>query len=69
MLALDTRGTALLGTAGGGLTCYVDDGSLCYEYNLFILMRTKIRSPQRLIPGRAIIQIQTSVLEPNRAAH
>ena len=27
-------------------------------------MRTKIRSPQRLIPGRAIIQIQTSVLEP-----
>ena len=26
-----------LGGAGGGLTCYVDDGILCYEYNLFII--------------------------------
>jgi arylsulfatase len=53
-----------LGGAGGGLTCYVDDGYLCYEYNLFILMRTKIRSAQRLSPGRATIQIDTGVLEP-----
>ncbi|WP_127553030.1 arylsulfatase [Actinoplanes sp. OR16] len=53
-----------LGGAGGGLTCYVDDGYLCYEYNLFILMRTKIRSPRRLDPGPAVIEIETSVLEP-----
>jgi arylsulfatase len=53
-----------LGGTGGGLTCYVDDGYLCYEYNLFILMRTKIRSPRRLNPGPAKIQVETRVLEP-----
>ena len=52
-----------LGGAGGGLTCYVDDGYLCYEYNLFIIMRTKIRSTQRLSPGPATIQIETTVLQ------
>ena len=35
-----------LGSSSGGLTCYLDDGYLCYEYNLFIIMRTKIRSEQ-----------------------
>ena len=41
-----------LGGAGGGLTCYIDDGYLCYEYNLFIVMRTKIRSDAALPAGR-----------------
>ena len=40
-----------LGGAGGGLTCYLDEGFLCYEYNLFIIMRTKIRS-ERAAAGR-----------------
>jgi arylsulfatase A-like enzyme len=53
-----------LGGTGGGLTCYVDDGYLCYEYNLFILMRTKIRSTRRLSPGPATIQVETRVMEP-----
>jgi hypothetical protein len=53
-----------LGGAGGGLTCYIDDGYLCYEYNLFIIMRTKIRSTRPLDPGPAKIEIETSVLEP-----
>ena len=34
--------------ASGGLTCYVKDGFLCYEYNLFIIMRTKIRAKEKL---------------------
>ena len=33
-----------LGGFAGGVTCYLDDGYLCYEYNCFILSRTKIRS-------------------------
>jgi len=37
-----------LGGVGGGLTCYITDGYLCYECNTFIVMRTKIRSDQRL---------------------
>jgi arylsulfatase A-like enzyme len=48
-----------LGGAGGGLTCYFDDGYLCYEYNLFILQRTKIRSAEPIAAGRATIEIDT----------
>lgn len=49
-----------LGAAAGGLTCYLDDGYLCYEYNLFILTRTKIRSADRLPAGRTTITVATN---------
>jgi arylsulfatase len=49
-----------LGGAGGGLTCFVDDGYLCYEYNLFIVMKTKIRSDQRLPIGKTMIEVETA---------
>lgn len=52
-----------LGGAGGGLTCYLDDGHLCYEYNCFILMRTKIRSAERLTAGRHQVEIRTEYAE------
>jgi arylsulfatase A-like enzyme len=52
-----------LGSSSGGLTCYLDDGHLCYEYNLFIIMRTKIRSEQRLAAGPAKIEISTEYAE------
>ncbi|MCY4727063.1 arylsulfatase [Nocardioides sp. STR2] len=52
-----------LGGAGGGLTCYLDDGYLCYEYNCFILMRTKIRSGQRLTAGRHRVEVRTEYAE------
>ncbi len=53
-----------LGGAGGGLTCYLDEGILCYEYNLFIIMRTKIRSTKQLPAGRSQIRIETAFPEP-----
>ncbi|HTI76440.1 MAG TPA: arylsulfatase [Mycobacterium sp.] len=56
-----------LGGAGGGLTCYLDNGVLCYEYNLFIIQRTKIRSEQPLPIGRATIQIETVYAEAKPA--
>jgi arylsulfatase A-like enzyme len=56
-----------LGGAGGGLTCYVDDGVLCYEYNLFIIQRTKVRSEQQLSKGRATIEIETVFAEAKPA--
>ena len=52
-----------LGGAGGGLTCFMDDGYLCYEYNLFILMRTKIRTEEPLAAGRHRIEIDTVYAE------
>jgi arylsulfatase len=53
-----------LGGAGGGLTCYLDEGYLCYEYNLFILMRTRIRSAQPLAAGRRSIEVETVYAVP-----
>ena len=41
----------------------MDDGHLCYEYNCFILMRTKIRSEQRLPAGKARIEVRTEYVE------
>jgi arylsulfatase len=53
-----------LGANSGGLTCFVDDGFLCYEYNLFIIQRTKIRSSERLAAGKARIEVETTYVEP-----
>jgi arylsulfatase A-like enzyme len=53
-----------LGANSGGLTLFVEDGILCYEYNLFIIMRTKIRATQKLPVGRARIEVETVYVEP-----
>lgn len=52
-----------LGGAGGGLTLYLDEGHLCYEYNCFILMRTKIRTDEPLPAGRTRIEVRTEYAE------
>ncbi len=53
-----------LGANSGGLTCFVEDGVLCYEYNLFIIQRTKIRAREKLPIGRVKIEIETRYLAP-----
>jgi hypothetical protein len=39
-------------------------GILCYEYNLFIIQRTKIRAKDKLPTGRVKIEIQTNYVAP-----
>lgn len=56
-----------LGAAAGGLTLYMDEGYLCYEYNLFILARTKIRSETKVAPGRAKLTVTTRYADPRPA--
>ncbi|MGV0806353.1 arylsulfatase [Mycolicibacterium setense] len=56
-----------LGAAAGGLTVYLGEGWLCYEYNLFILSRTKIRSEAKIPPGRATITVATQYADPRPA--
>ncbi len=53
-----------LGANSGGLTCFVEDGILCYEYNLFIIQRTKIRAQQKLPAGKVKIEVETTYLVP-----
>ncbi len=51
-----------LGAFSGGLTCYLKDGTLCYEYNLFEIERTQIKTKERLAAGKAIIEVETKML-------
>lgn len=53
-----------LGSNSGGLTLFIEDGILCYEYNLFILMRTKIRASGKLPVGKVKIEVETVYAEP-----
>jgi arylsulfatase A-like enzyme len=52
-----------LGGFSGGLTCYVRDGVLTYEYNLFEIQRTHIRSREKLPAGKVQIQVETTYVE------
>ena len=53
-----------LGANSGGLTCFVEGSVLCYEYNLFIIQRTKIRAKQKLAVGRVKIEVETAYAVP-----
>ncbi len=48
-----------LGSFAGGLTCYVKDGILSYEYNLFEIQRTRIKAKEKLTAGKAKIEVVT----------
>jgi len=48
-----------LGAFSGGLSCYVKDGVLCYEYNLFEVQRTQIKATEKLPAGKARIEVET----------
>jgi arylsulfatase len=53
-----------LGGASGGLTCYMDDGYLIYEYNLMIIERYVARSKEKLMPGKHTIIVDTTLAKP-----
>jgi arylsulfatase A-like enzyme len=52
-----------LGGFSGGLTCYVKDGILSFEYNLFEIQRTQINATDKLPAGRVEIQVETTYVE------
>ena len=56
-----------LGGFAGGVTCYLDDGYLCYEYNLFIISRTKLHSVDKLPSGPTTIVVETRYAEQRPA--
>ena len=53
-----------LGAFSAGLTTYMKDGSLCYEYNLFEIMRTRICAKDKLPAGKQRIEIETAYVMP-----
>jgi hypothetical protein len=47
----------------GGITSYVKDGVLSYEFNLFEVQRTKIRSKGKLPTGKAKIEVESKLVD------
>ena len=56
-----------LGGFSGGLTLYVQDGILSYEYNLFEIARTHVRAKEKLPTGKVRIEVETSYVDPKPA--
>ena len=48
----------------GGVTCYVKDGILSYEFNLFEIQRTKIKSKEKLPTGKVKIEVESKLAGP-----
>ncbi|MCF7962053.1 MAG: sulfatase-like hydrolase/transferase [Pirellula sp.] len=45
----------------GGVTCFVKDGFLCYEFNLFEIQRTKLKSKDKLPTGKLKIEVESKL--------
>ncbi len=46
----------------GGITCYVKDGFLSYEFNLFEVQRTKIKSKDKLPTGKVKVEVESKLV-------
>jgi len=47
----------------GGVTCFVKDGYLNYEFNLFEVQRTKIKSKSKLPLGKVKIEVESKLTD------
>jgi len=57
-----------LGGASGGLTLYMDNGELVYEYNMMIIEHYTARSKGKLAPGKRKIEVATTIAKPGAPA-
>ncbi|MCX7547751.1 arylsulfatase [Xanthomarina sp. F1114] len=53
---------ALAGFAGG-VACFVQDGYINYEFNLFEIERTKIRSSEKLPKGKSTVEVESKLVD------
>jgi arylsulfatase A-like enzyme len=63
VLVPDKANGVLYALAGfsGGVTCFIKEGFLNYEFNLFEIQRTKIRSKAKLPVGKAKIEVESKL--------
>jgi arylsulfatase len=57
-----------LGGAGGGLTVYMDQGQLVYEYNMEIIERYIVRSESKIAAGKHSVDVSTKIAKPGAPA-
>ncbi len=56
-----------VGGAGGGLTVYMDEGHLVYEYNMMIIEQYLAKSTAAVVSGKHIIEVDTDIKGPGQA--
>jgi len=47
----------------GGVTCYVKDGIVSYEFNLFEVQRTKVKASKKLPVGKSKIEVESRLVD------
>lgn len=57
-----------LGGGSGGLTFFMENGKLVYEYNMMIIERYTVESPDKLTAGRHQIEVLTKIAKPGAPA-
>jgi arylsulfatase len=57
-----------LGGASGGLTLYMDQGELVYEYNMMVIERYTARSKKEVPAGKHRIEVDTTIAKPGAPA-
>lgn len=57
-----------LGGSSGGVTLYLDRGTLTYEYNMLIIERTRLRSANPIAPGKHEIEVAETIPKPGAPA-
>ncbi len=57
-----------LGGFGGGMALFVKNGELIYEYNLFHIYRTRIKSEGKLPTGKVKLEVTTTFPSPKPGA-
>ncbi len=53
-----------LGGAGAGLTVFLENGKLVYEYNMMIIERYTIETREKITPGKHVIEIHSLIPKP-----
>jgi hypothetical protein len=56
-----------LGGSGGGLTCFMQNGKLIYEYNMFLIENYTV-STEKITPGKHTIELVTKMEKPGAPA-
>ena len=52
-----------LGGASGGLSLFMDDGQLVYEYNMMIIERYTARSAGKIAAGKHVVEVDTDLTD------
>jgi arylsulfatase A-like enzyme len=57
-----------LGGSAGGLTCFMENGRLVYEYNMMLIENYSVETKDKLTPGKHRIVITTTLQRPGAPA-